>query len=224
MFQLKNIKKEYQEGESKLVALDISELNIKKGEFVSIIGKSGSGKSTLLKVMGSLIMPSSGEMLFDGVNICNKNSKEKADYRSSYIGFIFQDFCLEEMYTVYQNIEISLMISGYPVKEREKRIDELIRMVDIEKKKDIRVEKLSGGEKQRVCIARALANNPECILADEPCGNLDSHNGQNIMRILRGIVDCGKTVILVTHNLEDAKLTDRIIELQDGKMVRDEKN
>lgn len=224
MFQLKNVKKEYQEGESKLVALDISELDIKKGEFVSIIGKSGSGKSTLLKVIGSLLIPSSGEVIFNDVNICKKNSKEKAEYRSSHIGFIFQEFCLEEMYTVYQNIEIPLMISGYPVKEREKRIDELIRMVDIEKKKDIRVNKLSGGEKQRVCIARALANSPECILADEPCGNLDTYNGQNIMRILRNIAERGNTVILVTHNLEDAKLTDRIIELKDGKKVRDEKN
>jgi ABC-type lipoprotein export system ATPase subunit len=223
MFQIKDVKKEYQEGQNKFLALDISDLVVKKGEFISIIGRSGSGKSTLLRIIGSLLKPSSGEVMFMGENICGKNDDELAFFRHTHIGFVFQDFLLEEVYTVYQNIEIALMIDGYSLKERRKRIEEVLKIVNIENKKNVRVCKLSGGEKQRVAIARAIVNKPSCILADEPCGNLDTHNGQNVMKLLRKIAEDGNTVILVTHNLEDAKMADRIIELRDGKKVRDEK-
>ena len=123
-----------------------------------------------------------------------------------------------------QNIEIVLMISGYPKKKRKERIKELLQIVELEDKQEKKVAKLSGGERQRVCIARAIANNPEIILADEPCGNLDTYNGEIVMQLLRRFANQGKTVILVTHNLEDAKKTDRVIELKDGIVIKDEKN
>ena len=147
--------------------------------------------------------------------------KELAAYRCDKIGFVFQDFFLEEMYTVYQNLEIVLMISKTPDKERKSMINKALESVGMLHKKDSFVKVLSGGEKQRVCIARAIVNNPSIIFADEPCGNLDYENGQTVMKLLRQQSDEGKTVILITHNLEDAKLTDHIITLKDGRIVNE---
>ena len=152
------------------------------------------------------------------------SEEEISDYRCNSIGFVFQDFFLEEKYTVYQNLEIVLMISKIPYKKREKMIDEALLAVGMSHKKNTLVDVLSGGEKQRVCIARAIINNPDIIFADEPCGNLDYENGLNIMSLLRKQKESGKTVVLITHSTEDAKTTDRIITLKDGSVLKDEEN
>lgn len=195
------------------------EVKIPKGRFTSIAGRSGSGKSTLLKMMGGLLIPDQGKVLIAGTDIYGMTEKQMADYRCNKIGFIFQDFLLEEMYTVYQNIEIVLMISKFPPKLRKNMVEQALEAVGLGGRMRSQVKNLSGGEKQRVCIARAIVNQPEIIFADEPCGNLDWENGQVIMKLLRDQVDQGRNVVLVTHNREDAKMTDEIITLQDGKIL-----
>ncbi|MBR4342879.1 MAG: ABC transporter ATP-binding protein [Lachnospiraceae bacterium] len=199
---------------------DIS-LEIKKGSLTSITGRSGSGKSTLLKMLGGILKPTSGKVLIDGEDIYSFSDKKLISFRRR-IGFVFQDYLLEDRYTVYQNIEIALMLSDYPVKSRKQKISSLLEEVGLSgKAKDV-VMHLSGGEKQRVGVARSLANDPEIILADEPCGNLDHENGRMIMKLLKRQKGKGKTVLLVTHNQEDAKETDRIITLEDGRVLTDE--
>lgn len=224
MIQADHIKMKYKEGENAFFAVNDISLTFEPGTFTAIIGRSGSGKSTLLSILGGLQKPTEGVVQVEGSELYEYTDNQLADYRSRHIGFIFQAFYLEERYTVYQNIEIALMIGECPKKERKKRIGILLERVGLLDKEKVRVEKLSGGEKQRVCIARAIANAPSVILADEPCGNLDFYNGRLVMDLLRELSDEGKTVILVTHNLEDAGRTDRIIELKDGKVIRDEKN
>ena len=216
------ISKTYGEGESAVQALKASDLTIWKGEFASIIGSSGSGKSTLLKILGGLLPPTAGNVLLDGQDLYAMNAEQLAQVRRQKIGFIFQDYFLEHQYTVYQNIEIALMIAGIPATEREERIGAVLDTVGLSHKKAARTGNLSGGEKQRVCIARSIVTQPELLFADEPCGNLDYENGQSIMRLLRTQAEQGKTVVLVTHNLEDAHLTDEIITLQDGKIIQHE--
>jgi putative ABC transport system ATP-binding protein len=190
--------------------------------FLSIVGRSGSGKSTLLKMLGGLLTPTEGEVRIGDKSIYEMKDDERSDYRCNTVGFIFQDFFLEELYTVYQNLEIVLMIAGIPETERRERIEKALDQVGMLHKKDSKVKVLSGGEKQRVCIARAIINNPQIVFADEPCGNLDYENGQIIMNLLREQCRMGKTVVLITHNREDAGNTDRIITLQDGSIKSDE--
>ncbi|MBD5088303.1 MAG: ABC transporter ATP-binding protein [Clostridiales bacterium] len=224
MIRVSDLIVDYNEKGNKFRALNGIDLFIKENTFVSIVGRSGSGKSTLLSALGGLQYPTSGLVLVDEKNIYECNKNQLADYRCKKIGFIFQAFHLEELYTSYQNIEICLMISQFPKKERKKHIMDLLAKVGMEDKSDIQVGKLSGGEKQRICIARAIANNPDIILADEPCGNLDSYNGEIVMNLLQMLANEGKTVILVTHNIDDALKTERVIELRDGKVVKDEYN
>ncbi|MBR5347975.1 MAG: ABC transporter ATP-binding protein [Lachnospiraceae bacterium] len=195
---------------------------ISDGTFLSVVGRSGSGKSTLLKMLGGLLSPTEGEVRIGETSIYDMTEDERADYRCHTIGFIFQDFFLEELYTVYQNLEIVLMIAKVPDAERKARIERALEQVGMLHKKDSKVRVLSGGEKQRVCIARAIVNEPQILFADEPCGNLDYENGQAIMKLLREQCDHGKTVILITHNREDAMATDRIVTLQDGRIESDE--
>lgn len=197
-------------------------IHIDRGMFTSIVGRSGSGKSTLLKMLGGLMAPSKGCVRIGGKPIYEMREKELAHYRCRRIGFIFQDYFLEEMYTVYQNVEIVLMISRMPERQRKEKIEQTLQAVGLLHKRDAYVKNLSGGEKQRACIARAIVNDPDILFADEPCGNLDWENGQMIMELLRGQAKQGKTVVLVTHNREDARLTDEIITLQDGKIINHE--
>lgn len=222
MIEAKNISMKYGEGENEFFALQDVSVSIEKGTFVSLVGRSGSGKSTFLSILGGLLKPATGSVLIKNENIYEYKDNQLSDYRSQNIGFIFQAFHLENLYTIYQNIEIALMIGKCPAKERKAKIESLLTKVGMKEKQNVCVKNLSGGEKQRVCIARALANDPEIIFADEPCGNLDSYNGNIIMEMLRSLVEEGKTVVLVTHNNEDAKRTDRILEMKDGRLVRDE--
>lgn len=222
MIQVDHVSIHYPDGENNYLAVNNVSLAFKPGSFTSIIGRSGSGKTSLLNAMGGLLKPSAGKILADGEDIYNYSGRRLAEYRSSHIGYIFQNFYLEDQYSVEQNIEIALMISGCPAASRREKIAHLLATVGMDGMQKKRAGKLSGGERQRVCIARALANDPEILLADEPCGNLDSHNGAVVMQFLREFAKNGKTVILVTHNKEDAGNTDRIIELRDGMVVSDE--
>lgn len=222
MITAENLGKCYRDSTGELWAVKKLNLKVHKGTFISIVGRSGSGKSTLLKILGGLLTPDEGCVRIDDMELYALNERDMAHYRCDKIGFIFQDYFLEEMYTVYQNVEIVLMISKVPVKLRREMIERALETVDMLHKKAAYVKTLSGGEKQRVCIARAIVNEPEIIFADEPCGNLDWENGQVVMKLLRAQVEQSKTVVLVTHNREDAALTDEIITLQDGRIIKHE--
>ncbi len=222
MILLSDLGKQYKDESGEIWPVKGIDLQINDGRFVSICGRSGSGKSTLLKLMGCLLTPTEGTVRIDNTDIYALNEKQKSEYRCKTIGFVFQDYFLEEMYTVYQNVEIVLMIANTDPKLRKDKIEGALKRVGLLHKRDSYVRNLSGGEKQRVCMARAIVNDPAIIFADEPCGNLDWENGQVIMRLLRGLVDEGKTVVLVTHNIDDADLTDEIITLQDGTIINHE--
>ena len=222
MIKTNNLGKCYKTNSGDIWPIRDIELSIESGKFISIVGRSGSGKSTLLKTLGGLLSPTEGHVKIDDTDVYSMSEKEIAHYRCDRIGFVFQDYFLEEMYTVYQNVEIVLMISKIDVKLRKDIIEKALDVVGVLHKKDMPVRNLSGGEKQRVCIARAIVNNPDIIFADEPCGNLDYENGKVVMKLLRQQAKQGKTVILVTHNREDASMTDEIITLQDGRIVSHE--
>ena len=222
MITCSHVSRKFAEPSGELWAVRDISLTVEDGTFLSIVGRSGSGKSTLLKMLGGLLTPTEGEVRIGDKSIYEMKDDERSDYRCNTVGFIFQDFFLEELYTVYQNLEIVLMIAGIPETERRERIEKALDQVGMLHKKDSKVKVLSGGEKQRVCIARAIINNPQIVFADEPCGNLDYENGQIIMNLLREQCRMGKTVVLITHNREDAGNTDRIITLQDGSIKSDE--
>ena len=216
MIILRNINKIYGKGEEAVHALKNVNLVIEEGKFTAILGKSGSGKSTLMNIIGALDSPTNGTIESKGV-ILNKLSKnELAKYRNNTTGFVFQSFYLEPTFTVLENVAMPLTIAGINKKEREKRAKELIDELGLSDKINKKASELSGGQKQRVSIARALVSNPDIILADEPTGNLDSQNGMEVMKLLKEIVKKGKSVILVTHNMEDASNADNIIEIKDG--------
>lgn len=190
-----------------------------KNELTIIEGPSGSGKTTLLNIIGGLLKPSSGKILVNNKNIIEMNDNEKAYYRNKVIGFVFQSFYLEPNFTVYDNVEVPLIIAGIPKNERRKMILSTLDSVGLLDKEKMIASKLSGGEKQRVSIARAIVNNPEIILADEPTGNLDSKNGDMIMSLLKRISKEDKIVIVITHNDEQAiKYGDKIYRLNDGEI------
>lgn len=198
------------------------QLHIKKGEFVAVIGKSGSGKSTLLNCLGLIDTPNEGRIFIDGEEVSSLSPKEKAEIRCKKIGYIFQNFFLEEHYSVERNVELPLIIAGIHKKERKRRITDCLECVGMTHKRKQLAKNLSGGEKQRVCIARALSNQPEILLADEPCGNLDSENTNNIMKILTQLHQEGKTIVLVTHSPEEAEYADRKILMKDGMNIENE--
>lgn len=216
MIVLKNVSKTYGKGEEKVEALKNVNLVIEDGKFTAIIGKSGSGKTTLMNLIGGLDNPTQGQITADDVDITSLNSKELAKYRNQTTGFVFQSFYLEPSFTVLENVCMPLTIAGIGKKEREERAKDMLISLGLEDKIYKKTNDLSGGQKQRACIARALVSNPKIILADEPTGNLDSENGSEVIRLLRRIADEGKSVILVTHNPEDAKKTDNIVEIKDG--------
>ena len=206
MIILENVSRTFHTGDSLVNAIDNVSLSINDNEFIAIVGRSGSGKSTLMNLIGALDQVDSGKIIVNGTDITTLNSKELANYRLVSTGFIFQAFHLEPMYTVYDNIRIALMIADVPYKIQREKIISVLQKVDLEDKINVKISKLSGGERQRVTIARAIVNNAPIILADEPCGNLDSVNSSKIMELLKVLHNSGKTVILVTHNIIDAKI------------------
>jgi putative ABC transport system ATP-binding protein len=220
MIRVENISKIYGEGESAVKALDNVSLEIPTGKFIAIIGKSGSGKSTLLNLIGGIDKVTSGKIYSNDICLNELDNNQLSDYRNKNIGFVFQAFYLEPSFTVLENVEMPLIIAGMDKKDRREKAIEIINQLDLKDKTNKKANTLSGGQKQRVSIARALVHSPNLILADEPTGNLDSKNGAEVMAILREISKKGKTVILVTHNMEDAQKADYIIEVVDGHIAK----
>lgn len=221
MLKLIDVRKEYQTPGGCFFALDGVSLCVEEGEFVAIVGKSGSGKSTLLNTIGTLDSVTSGSILLDGQDIATMKGKQLAEVRNQSIGFVFQRFNLEPEYTVYQNVELPLVISGST--KNEQKVQAVLEQLDLTSKAKLKTKLLSGGEQQRVAIARAIINDPKLILADEPCGNLDTTNSNIVMSILQALNQQGKTIILVTHDQEDARKAQRIVTLSNGRIISDEK-
>lgn len=215
MVKIKNLKKGFDKG--KITALNGIELEIKKGEFVSIIGPSGSGKSTLLNMIGALDRPDEGSVEVAGYNLTEE--KDLSEFRSKEIGFIFQLHNLIPNLSVVENVEIPMFESNMSGKKMRKRASQLLEYLNISDKANRKPTELSGGERQRVAIARSLANKPSIILADEPTGSLDSKNGQMILKLLEDLHKKEKvTLIMVTHDMNVAALAERTIEVLDGKI------
>lgn len=217
--KISNVSKCYRIGNNMVKALDNVSVTINKGEYVAIRGKSGSGKSTLLNVIGLTDKPSEGAVLFDDRDVSGYSNKDISVIRNKEIGYIFQSFYLEPTYSVRMNVEMPLLIANVSAKERKNRIADVLGEVGLASKINNKAYELSGGERQRACIARALVNNPDIILADEPCGNLDSENSDIVLGLLSELNRQGKTIVLVTHSEEDAKNATRTIFMKDGKII-----
>ncbi len=202
------------------IILNNVNIEVNDGEMVAIIGKSGAGKSTLLHILGCLDEMTTGKYLLDNEEINKMSKSKKAELRNKTFGYVMQDFGLINEDTVFENIALPLYLSSEKKKNINSKVMEQIKDMDIENIKDITVEKISGGEKQRVAIARALVNNPKYILADEPTGALDRKNANNVMDILQKLKRDGKTVIVITHDIDIANKCDRQIEISDGEIIR----
>jgi len=221
---LRNISRVYGHGEAEVRALDGIDLSISHGEFVAIMGPSGSGKSTAMNVIGCLDSPSSGEYLFNGVDVAGLSKDQRALLRRHYLGFVFQGFNLLPRTPALENVELPLIYKGIPPAERRDRAMEALEQVGLAHRANHDPSELSGGQQQRVAIARALAGSPEVLLADEPTGNLDSHRSVEIMELLvRLRAERNLTIVMVTHEDEMAAFADRLIWMVDGRIERDER-
>jgi putative ABC transport system ATP-binding protein len=225
LVELKNVSKVYKMEKVEVLALRRVNMKIKKGEFAAVIGPSGSGKSTLLHMIGCLDRPTKGEVILDGIDVSKLSDNELSRIRAEKIGFVFQFFNLYPTLTALENVELPMMIVEKNKSERKKRARELLKIVGMEKRAEHLPSQLSGGERQKVAIARALANDPPLILADEPTGNLDSKSGKEIVTLLDKLQEEeGKTIVMVTHILDIAKFAERLIYLKDGEIIKEVKN
>ena len=219
LIELRNVTKRYRVGEQEIDALAGIDLEIDQGEFASIIGPSGSGKSPLMHLLGCLDTPSSGTMILDGIDVSRASENRLAEMRNQKIGFVFQAFNLLNKFNVLQNVELPMIYSSVPAKERRRRALNAIDRVGLANRVHNTPLQLSGGQMQRVAIARALVNDPRIIFADEPTGNLDSVTGATILEMFRELSAQGRTIVLVTHDNGIAAKTNRRIEIRDGKIV-----
>lgn len=216
-----HIFKIYQMGDTEVRAADDISFSIKKGEFVAIVGQSGSGKSTCMNIIGALDVPTDGNYYLDGVDVSTMNDNQLAKIRNEMLGFIFQQYNLIPKLTVAENVELPLMYAGVSKGKRRKQAIEALERVGLAEKAKNLPSQLSGGQQQRVSIARALAGNPSVILADEPTGALDSRTGREVLEFLQKLHAEGNTIVLITHDNSIAVKAERIIRLQDGKVVYD---
>ncbi len=205
-------------------ALNEVSLEINQGEFVAIMGPSGCGKSTLLNMIGLLDSPTSGELWFLDQEVSHYSENDRTDFRKGVIGFVFQSFNLIDELTVFENVELPLLYAGVSTRERVKRVNEALERMQIAHRTEHYPQQLSGGQQQRVAIARAIVTNPRIILADEPTGNLDSTNGNEVMSLLKELNRDGATVVMVTHSEENAREAERIIRMMDGYILTESKN
>jgi putative ABC transport system ATP-binding protein len=216
-----NISKTYGRPPLQVYALRETNLTIKKGDYIAIIGPSGSGKSTLMNLLGCLDKPSSGKIFIDGKDVSLLNENELARIRREKIGFIFQKYNLIPTLNALENVELSMGFAGVESQQRTIKAKKLLEMVELSKRINHKPAEMSGGEQQRVAIARALANSPSIILADEPTGNVDTKSGDNIMNILEEVNRRGETIIVVTHNLAIAQRAKRVLRIQDGVVTEE---
>ena len=224
LIKLEKISKIYKMGNTSVKAVDGIDLEIKEGEFLGIMGASGSGKSTLMNILGILDTPSEGKYLLKGKDVSSLNDTEASLIRNKEIGFVFQTFNLIKGLTAFENVETPLIYAGIPKKRRKEIVEYYLEKMGIADRMNHKPNQLSGGQRQRVAIARALVNEPSIILADEPTGNLDSKTTNEIIELFHKIHSEGKTIVLVTHEQEIGKETERTIVLRDGKIVKEFKN
>lgn len=223
LIEVKNIVKEYIIEDTKIKALDDVSFNVKRGEFVSIIGSSGSGKSTLMNILGCLDTQTSGDYILDGIDIKKITDKQLSVIRNKKIGFIFQNFNLISDLTAIENVELQLMYRGVNKNKRRELALHSLEQVGLKERLYHKPKQMSGGQQQRVAIARAIASCPPLILADEPTGNLDSKSTMEIIEILKKLNEKGNTVVLITHDDKVANIADRIIKIFDGKIISDKR-
>lgn len=219
MIKITNLEKYYRTEEVETIALNKLSLEVKEGEFVAVMGPSGCGKSTLLNIIGLLDDPDGGSFMFNGIEVAGFNERKRADLRKHNIGFVFQSFNLIDELTVFENVELPLIYCNVNAAERKKRVEEVLDKMQIMHRKNHFPHQLSGGQQQRVAVARAVVNRPKLILADEPTGNLDSSNGNEVMELLTDLNEQGTTIIMVTHSDHDARFSHRIIRMLDGQTV-----
>lgn len=224
MIKTVNLKKVYQTEEVETTALNNVNIEINKGEFVSIMGPSGCGKSTLMNILGMLDNPTDGDYMFLEENISKLTERKRANFRKENIGFVFQSFNLIDELTVYENVELPLLYLGYNGSGRKKKVNEVLERMNIMHRVNHFPQQLSGGQQQRVAVARAIVSNPKLILADEPTGNLDSTNGDEVMHLLTQLNQAGTTIVMVTHSPTYAEFGHRIIHLFDGHVVTENYN
>ncbi|KZN40317.1 phosphonate ABC transporter ATP-binding protein [Pseudoalteromonas luteoviolacea CPMOR-2] len=221
MIKLSNLNRVFRTHDVETTALNGIDLTVEQGEFVAIMGPSGCGKSTLLSILGLLDAPSNGSYSFDGTEVAGFSEQQMANLRKASIGFVFQSFNLIDELTVFENVALPLQYQNVSKSERNQRVEEILKRVAIDHRASHLPQQLSGGQQQRVAVARALVINPKLILADEPTGNLDSKNSQEVMMMLRELNREGTTVIMVTHSETEGEYADRVIRLLDGKIIVD---
>lgn len=222
LIKLVGVTKIYKMGEVQVPALRGLDLDVERGEFVSVIGPSGSGKSTLMNIIGCLDTPTEGKVMVDGKNTQDLTESQLADLRGKKIGFVFQTFNLISTLTALENVELPMIFQGITKQDRLEKAKELLIHVGLEGRLHHRPAELSGGEQQRVAIARALVNDPQTILTDEPTGNLDSDSGDKILQVLKELNhDKNKTIVLVSHDPEAVKYAQRVVRIKDGRILED---
>lgn len=219
MIKTVDLVKVFRTDEVETTALNKVSLEIKNGEFVAIMGPSGCGKSTLLNILGLLDNPSDGQYFFSDIEVAKFKEKQRTNLRKSNIGFVFQSFNLIDELTVFENVELPLLYQNVPSSERKKKVEAVLERMKISHRRNHFPQQLSGGQQQRVAIARSVVANPKLILADEPTGNLDSANGEEVMNLLSELNNEGTTIVMVTHSPSDAEKAHRIIQLFDGHIV-----
>jgi putative ABC transport system ATP-binding protein len=219
MIKITDLEKIYRTEEVETVALNKLSIEVKEGEFVAIMGPSGCGKSTLLNILGLLDDPDNGSYLFNNIEVAHFNERKRADLRKRNIGFVFQSFNLIDELTVFENVELPLIYTGVKSADRKTRVEQVLDKMQIMHRRNHYPQQLSGGQQQRVAVARAVVNRPKLILADEPTGNLDSHNGSEVMQLLTDLNEQGTTIIMVTHSEHDSRYSHRIVRMLDGQAV-----
>ena len=219
MIKITDLEKVYRTEEVETVALNKLSIEVKEGEFVAVMGPYGCGKSTLLNILGMLDDPDNGSFMFNGTEVAHYNERRRADLRKNNIGFVFQSFNLIDELTVFENVELPLIYTGVKSADRKKRVEQVLDKVQIMHRRNHYPQQLSGGQQQRVAVARAVVNHPKLILADEPTGNLDSNNGNEVMQLLTELNEQGTTIVMVTHSEHDARYSHRIIRMLDGQTV-----
>lgn len=219
MIKLSKLSKSYRTAYMETTALNEIDIHIAKGEFVAVMGPSGCGKSTLLNVVGMIDSPTSGDYYFDGEEIGHRSENDLVDLRKANIGFIFQNFNLIDDLTVAENVDLPLLYLNVPKQERRRRVEEALELVGLASRARHKPQELSGGQQQRVAVARSVVSDPKLILADEPTGNLDTKNGDDVMKMLGVLKDKGATILMVTHSPEHGSKADRIIEMLDGQVI-----